>query len=202
MFWNKISRVYDLFENIYNKKVYTQLGKSVADFIDKDDCVLECACGTGAISVDIANRCRSLVATDYADGMLARAKKKLACYGNVKIEKADITNLKYADNSFDKVVAGNVIHLLPNPKKALKELERICKPGGMLIIPTYINSSANSSRAAVRFLEVIGAKFNRQFDRKTYSNFFAEMGYGGVKYYIVDGRMPCDIAVIDNIKPD
>ena len=50
MFWNKIAGVYDLFENIYNKKVYARLGKRVAEFIDKDDLVLECACGTGAIS--------------------------------------------------------------------------------------------------------------------------------------------------------
>lgn len=202
MFWDKISGVYDLFENIYNRKVYTQLGRSVVEFIDNDDCVLECACGTGAISVDIAKCCRALIATDYADGMLARAQKKLAHCGNVKIEKADITNLRFADDSFDKVVAGNVIHLLPNPQTALKELERVCKPGGKLIIPTYINNSADSSRAAVRFLEAIGAKFNRQFDRKTYRDFFAEMGYSDVKYYIVNGRMPCDIAIIDNIKPD
>ena len=110
--------------------------------------------------------------------------------------------MRFADDSFDKVVAGNVIHLLPNPQTALKELERVCKPGGKLIIPTYINNSADSSRAAVRFLEAIGAKFNRQFDRKTYRDFFAEMGYSDVKYYIVNGRMPCDIAIIDNIKPD
>lgn len=161
---------------------------------------MKCAFGTGAISADIASRCGSLTATDYADGMLARARKKPAHCKNVKIEKADITNLSYADNSFDKVVAGNVIHLPENPQAELKELERVCKPEGMLIIPTYINNSVGSSRAAVRFLELIGAKFNRQFDRQTYKEFFDGMGYGNAKYYIVDGRMPCDIAVICNKK--
>ena len=138
MFWNKVARLYDLFEITYNKKVYKGTGIKVADFINAEDEVLECACGTGAISVSIAPNCRKLIATDYSEGMLKQTKKKLASYNNVKVEPADITALHYADNSFNKVVAGNVIHLLPNPKSALDELFRVCKPGGKLIIPTYI----------------------------------------------------------------
>ena len=67
MFWSKAAGFYDLFENIYNKKVYTELGDRVAELIGERDSVLECACGTGAISVSIAKKCRSLIATDYAE---------------------------------------------------------------------------------------------------------------------------------------
>ena len=56
MFWNKIAGLYDLFENIYNKKVYTGTGKKVAEYINSEDEVLECACGTGAISIYIAEK--------------------------------------------------------------------------------------------------------------------------------------------------
>jgi ubiquinone/menaquinone biosynthesis C-methylase UbiE len=76
MFWNKISPVYDLFENIYNRKVYKGTGVKVSEFITGPDRVLECACGTGAITVSIAKNCRDLVATDFAEGMLKRAAKK------------------------------------------------------------------------------------------------------------------------------
>ena len=44
-----------------------------------------------------------------------------------------------ADGLFDKVIAANVIHLLDEPLKALAALDRVCKPGGQIIIPTYIN---------------------------------------------------------------
>ena len=60
---------------------------------------------------------------------------------NVTFKKVDITNIKCKDERFDKVVAGNVIHLLPEPENALHELERVVKPGGKIIIPTYINMS-------------------------------------------------------------
>ena len=196
MFWNKISPLYDLFENVYNGKVYKGTGIKVAEFIDKGDSVLECACGTGAITKSIAPCCKSLIATDFAEGMLKRAKKKCKRYDNVTFQFADITDLAFENESFDKVVAGNVIHLLPDPKKALEELERVVKPGGLIIIPTYLNKEQQSSGRAVKLLELIGAEFKRQFELDTYKKFFEDMGYNGIEYFVVEGRMSCAIAVI------
>ena len=190
MFWNKIAGLYDLFENIYNKKVYTGTGKKVAEYINAQDEVLECACGTGAISIYIVEKCKSLIATDFAEGMLRQASKKCRHFKNVTFQKADITKLEFAEASFDKVVAGNVIHLLPEPEKALSELKRVTKPGGTIIIPTYINMSKGSGTAAVKFIELLGATFKRQFDFESYKQFFTDMGYSDVTYEVVDGRMP------------
>ncbi|MBQ6016818.1 MAG: class I SAM-dependent methyltransferase [Clostridiales bacterium] len=199
MFWNKISPVYDLFENVYNRKVYKGTGIKVSEFITGSDRVLECACGTGAITVIIAKNCRELVATDFAEGMLKRAAKKCRKSANVSFSKADITDLKYENESFDKAVAGNVIHLLPEPEKALRELERVVRPGGRIIIPTYINKTKRSSGAAVKFIELLGADFKRQFDLDTYRKFFEDKGYANAEYHVVEGRMPCAIAVITKL---
>ena len=196
MFWDKISPLYDLFEQVYNGKVYRGTGEKVAEFIEPSDTVLECACGTGAISIYIAKKCRRLIATDFAAGMLRQAEKKCRKFENVVFRRADITALKCKDNRFDKVVAGNVIHLLPNPEQALHELERVVKPGGRIIIPTYINMSKGTGTAAVKFITLLGADFKRQFDLESYKQFFADMGYANVEYHVVDGRMPCAIAVI------
>jgi len=158
--------------------------------------VLECACGTGAISVEIAKICSSLIATDFSESMLKRAEKKLSNNTNTSFAIADITKLGYADKTFDAVVAGNVIHLLSEPKNALDELLRVCKTGGKIIIPTYINKSKKSSRFAVKIFELFGADFKKQFDFESYQDFFADIGYKNVEYAVVDGRMPCAIAVI------
>jgi ubiquinone/menaquinone biosynthesis C-methylase UbiE len=198
MFWDKVSGLYDLFENIYNRKVYTGTGKKVAEYINSQDELLECACGTGAISVYIAPKCKKLTATDFSDGMLKQASQKCCNFNNVTFQKADITHLDFADASFDKVVAGNVIHLLPEPENALAELKRVTKPGGTIIIPTYINMSKGSGTFAVKFIELLGANFKRQFDFDSYKQFFADMGYSNITYEIVDGRMPCALAVIKN----
>ena len=77
MFWDTVSPLYDFFETIYNKRVYTGTGTRVAALIDPDDEVLECACGTGAISVYIAQKCKKLIATDYAVGDVKAGIKKV-----------------------------------------------------------------------------------------------------------------------------
>ena len=196
MFWDKVSSVYDLFETLYNGKVYRGLGKRVAQEIASEDVVLECACGTGAITQYIAPRCRQLIATDFSKGMLKQVAKKCKKYDHVMIEQADMTQLAYEDGQFDKVVAGNVIHLLADPYAAIKELERVCRVGGKIIIPTYINASEGVNKKAVRLLEIAGANFKRQFDMHSYKAFFTQAGYQNVEFDIVDGRMPCAVAII------
>lgn len=196
MFWDKVSGFYDLFETIYNGKVYRGLGQRIAEEIGEYDIVLECACGTGAISRYIAPKCKRLIATDLSKGMLKQTSKKCRQYDNIRIKRADMTCLKCHDNRFDKVVAGNVIHLLDGPISAVKELERVCKAGGKIIIPTYINASDGVNKKAVCLLEFAGANFKRQFDIESYKKFFEDAGYKNVDYYIVYGRMPCAVAVI------
>ena len=65
-----------------------------------------------------------------------------------------------------------MIHLLPDPQSVIKELTCVCKDGGKLIIPTYINGDSGTNKLAVKFLEKLGANFKRQFDSESYENFF------------------------------
>ena len=197
MFWDRIAKFYDLFENIYNGKVYKSLGYAVSNAIESTDIVLECACGTGAISKAIAEKCQKLVATDFSGKMLKKAKKKCKKLKNVEFAWADITHLEYENCSFDKVVAGNVIHLLEDPYSALKELERVCRVGGQLIIPTYINmEKKGKSNFFVRAIDKAGANFKQQFTYKSYQEFFEKAGYTNIEFNIVNGKMPCAIAII------
>ncbi|MCQ2198689.1 MAG: class I SAM-dependent methyltransferase [Paludibacteraceae bacterium] len=197
MFWDKAARFYDFFETVYNRKVYREFPAKVAEMTNAQDTVLECACGTGIITACVAQRCKSIIATDYSEGMLGQAKSKCSGLNNVTIQKANIMQLDFADNSFDKVIAGNVIHLLDNPSGAMKELERVCKPGGKIILPTYVNHEKTGKPSfIVRMLKKIGVDFKMQFTMTSYKEFISNMGYTNAEYYKVDGKMPNVIAVI------
>lgn len=197
MFWDKAAKFYDLFENIYNGRVYKKLGAEVVKSIEESDAVLECACGTGAISRAVAEKCRSLTATDFSAEMLKRAKKKCKKLSNVAFQTANIMQLPFEDESFDKVIAGNVIHLLDDPVGALKELERVCRSGGKLIIPTYINMLKNGKTGFfVTKIDKAGASMKRHFTYESYKEFFAEAGYSEVEFSLINGKMPCAVAVI------
>lgn len=197
MFWDKAAGAYDLFENIYNGKVNRQLCLEVEALVDQGDKVLECACGTGMLSRYIAKRAKRLLATDFSVGMLKQARKKCRACDNIVFRRADIMKLNCQDETFDKVVAGNVIHLLDDPRGALAELMRVCKPGGKVIIPTYVNrENSGSPDILVKVIAKLGAGFRCQFDYAGYQKFFTDAGYENVEYKIVEGKMPCAIAVI------
>ena len=201
MFWDQVAGIYDIFVNIINRKTHKKLKKIVSDLIEPDDVVLECACGTGLLSAVIARNCRLLTATDFSVNMLKKAEKNCAAFHNITFTKADITALAYPDCSFDKVVAGNVIHLLDNPLTALGELNRVCKDGGMLIIPTYMNKDSKGKTSGfAATVGKAGADFKQQFTVDSYRQFFLDAGYSDVQIMLADGRIPCAVAVMKRKK--
>ena len=197
MFWDRVAGVYDVFVNVINRRTHQKLKEIVSDLIEPDDTVLECACGTGLLSAVIAPKCRQLTATDFSLKMLKKAEKNCAAFVNISYSQTDITDLSFPDGSFDKAVAGNVIHLLDNPLTALHELNRVCKDGGMLIIPTYMNKDdkgkTNGFSGAVG---KAGADFKRQFTVESYRQFFLDAGYPDVEVRLTEGRIPCAVAVM------
>ena len=197
MFWDRVAGVYDLFVNVVNRKTHRALRRIVAELIGPEDRVLECACGTGLLTRVIAGRCKVLTATDFAPKMLKRAEKNCAAYGNITFRQSDITALEEPDGAFDKVVAGNVIHLLDEPLKALGELNRVFRDGGQLIIPTYMNRDRKGKTST--FASAVGkagADFKRQFTLDSYRQFFLDAGYRDVRIALADGRIPCAVAVM------
>ena len=197
MFWDNVAGAYDIFVNVINRKTHQKLKRIVSSLIEPDNTVLECACGTGLLSAVIAPKCRQLTATDYSEKMLNKAKKNRAVFQYITFSKADITALSYLDGSFDKVVAGNVIHLLDNPMTAISELNRVCKDGGMLIIPTYINKDdKGKTNGFSDAVGMAGADFKREFTMESYRQFFLDAGYPDVEVSLADGRIPCAVAVM------
>lgn len=197
MFWDRVAWIYDVFANVINRRANRALCAAVEKLISPGDDVLECACGTGLLTGVIAPKCRSLTATDFSANMLKRARKKYGKYGNVKFEQADILQLRYPSQRFDAVVAANVIHLLDEPYKALSELDRVCKPGGRIIIPTYMNQTDTGATNSVSgAIGRAGADFKRAFTLDSYQKFFADAGYTAASYVLCKGRIPCAVAVL------
>lgn len=198
MIWDRLSPFYDFFETVYNVKCYQGIAEKIKEYVTEEDIVLECACGTGLLTLPMAQICKNLIATDISVGMLRQAKKKVTKYSNTKLRKASILELPFTEGEFDVVVAANVIHLLDEPEKAISELKRVCKPNGKIILPTYINNEKKNSVFAAKLLAVFGVKFKRQFSLASYKEFIASYNIAQVEYSVVDGHMPCAFAIITN----
>jgi SAM-dependent methyltransferase len=99
--------------------------------------------------------------------MIAQATKLATDQGaaNVRFEVADITELPYSDNTFDSAFSCAVLEHLPDPVKALKEICRVLKPGG---VAGLINTDwgdpliSPESEAVTKFFKLFEEGFNRQ----------------------------------------
>ena len=85
-------------------------------------------------------------------------------------------------------------------ERALRELNRVCRPGGRIIIPTYMNQTDRGTTNGVSgAIGRAGADFKREFTFESYKQFFAAAGYADARYSLCKGRIPCAVAVL--VKP-
>ena len=112
-----------------------------------------------------------------------------------------ILSLDGADGTFDVVLAANVIHLPDEPIKVLRELDRVCRDGGKIIIPTYMNREKTGQASSFsKTVGKAGADFKQAFTLSSYQQFFRNAGYDQVNYRMIEGRVPCAVAVITKTK--
>ena len=200
MIWDRVAGIYDLTSGRRNREVNDKMVHFIASKVKAEDVVLECACGTGLITQVIQPLCGQLIATDLSVNMLAQTRKKCGKASNLTVELADITHLQYPSNSFDLVIAGNIIHLLNNPKKALDELSRVCRDGGRIIVPTYVQKDGEKPSLWIKLLRFFGIPIKNSFSFKEYQQLFKDAGYSDVTYTFVEGKLSCAIAEINNRK--
>lgn len=98
---------------------------------------LELGCGSGIYSRVITREASELYATDLSDEMVAVSKERLKAFPTITVQKANCFQLSYGDGVFDTVFMANLLHIIPNPEKALAETKRVMKPGGTAFVISY-----------------------------------------------------------------
>ena len=100
--------------------------------------ILDVATGTGRQAFAFAKRGYDVTGIDLSEGMLKVASKKNK-YGNLKFEVADAADLPFEDESFDVSCVSFALHDMPPTirEKVLKQMVRVTKRGGMIIVIDY-----------------------------------------------------------------
>jgi SAM-dependent methyltransferase len=101
-----------------------------------DDTVLDVACGPGIVVCAFAPHVRHATGIDYTPVMLDEARARAARQGlrNVAWDRGDAYALPYPDGSFTIVVTRYALHHLEQPERALREMVRVCAPGGRIVV--------------------------------------------------------------------
>ena len=113
------------------------------------DRVLEIGTGTALTATLYPRHCR-VTAVDLSASMLRRARARLARGGlrHVRLLAADAARLTFPDASFDRVFAPYVISVVPDPVQVVREMRRVCRPGGRIVLLNHFRS-ANALAARI-----------------------------------------------------
>lgn len=166
--------------------------------------VLDVACGTGDLSIELQRGADAkVIGTDFCRPMLAVAREKAS---SIPFVEGDAMNLSYADNSFDAVTIAFGLRNLSNFADGLKELHRILKPGGKLVVLEFsspvipgfrglfnfyfanvlprIGGLVSGERGAYEYLPDSVSKFP---DQRKLAGMFEDTGFSSVEFVNLTG---------------
>lgn len=136
---------------------------------------LEVGCGSGRIAIGVAKYTQQvrIVGIDLSDSMLVVAKDNATKEGvnhRVHFKYADAKELPFEDNTFDSVFCHNMLHHLHDPIPVLREMARVVKPDGALLIRDLVRKSRFKAKLHV---SVFGLTYNKLMKKEYYDSIIA-----------------------------
>jgi ubiquinone/menaquinone biosynthesis C-methylase UbiE len=129
--------------------------------------VLEIGVGTGN-NIPFYPADAEITAVDFSEEMLNRAKNRASRRKvKVNLQQMDAQNLEFADNTFDTVVGTMVFCSIPDPVRGIREVERVCKRGGKVVLLEQDFSANRFSRWLVKLVNPLVMRMGSDFRRRT-----------------------------------
>ena len=177
--FNDIAPKYDLLNHVlsmgidklWRKKVRKQLAEI------KPERILDIATGTGDLAIELARlNPKEIIGADIAVDMLKVGEQKIRKKGLdkiIKLEQGDAENMKFETGYFDAVTVAFGVRNYENLLKGLKEMHRVLRPGGKVVILEFSKPSAFPVKNLYNFyfkniLPNIGKKVSKNDEAYTY----------------------------------
>ena len=138
--------------------------------------VLELGCGTGELwksNLDSIDKMKQLIITDFSNDMVETTKLVIGNRDNVNYERMDIQNISFKNETFDIVIANMLLHHVNDIDKAISEVNRVLKKGGIFYCATFGENGVVDYLASLFKDEVVQDLENKTFtlqNGKTYLN--------------------------------
>jgi ubiquinone/menaquinone biosynthesis C-methylase UbiE len=154
-FWDRSADNYDKTEQRF-EHIHRKSRENARKHLKGNDIVLDYGCGTGATTCELASQVKEIQAIDISSKMIEAANEKAVASNieNVSFVRTDIFDEKFKEESFDAILAFNMLHTIPNPWDAVKRVHELLKPGG-LFISVWNSPRKVDSESVLRISELL-----------------------------------------------
>lgn len=167
--WNRTARHYDHMMALVERVIVRKWRRLLWSRVESSR-VLEVGVGTGN-NFPYYPADAEITAVDFSEEMLRRAKSRATRHKvKVALRQMDAQNLEFADNTFDTVVATVVFCSIPDPVRGIREVERVCKRGGKVVLLEQDFSANWFSRWLVKLANPLIARMGSDFRRRPLEN--------------------------------
>jgi phosphatidylethanolamine/phosphatidyl-N-methylethanolamine N-methyltransferase len=135
----ELSPLYDL---IFRRVFFPRIARVIESLaIPPGARVLELGVGTGLSLSAYPPHC-DVIGVDLAPDMLEKAQEKIDRSGlsHVTVMQMDALKLSFPDNHFDYVTAFHVVSVVPDPVELIRQAQRVCRPGGIIVVINHFRS--------------------------------------------------------------
>jgi len=142
---------------------------------------MDVGCGGGQTIRKLAAKAAQVCGIDYAAGSVAASRahnKQLIAEGLVRVEQASVSRLPFADDKFDVVTAIETQYYWPNLQGDMKEILRVLKPGGRLMVVAENYKGARKDAVLGPVMKLLGSSRLSMDDQRA---LFLAAGYTGVE---------------------
>jgi len=152
----RVEKVYSALARVYDAAFDWALGPGRRRALETLEAgpgerILEVGVGTGLSLPFYPSGCR-ITGIDIAEPMLEQARRRAKLLGkpHVELQRMDARALDFADETFDKVIAPYVMSVVPEPGCVMREIRRVCRIGGRVVVVNQFQSSRGPLRAVER----------------------------------------------------
>ncbi len=133
-FYESFAKEFDSKMNMYDtyKRISVFFDEILKDINIEGKCLLDAGCGTGWFSKVASERGAMVTSMDLGENLLKEVEKKC----NTKRVVGSVLAMPFENNTFDIVISSEVIEHTPHPYQAIREIYRVLKPNGIMVLST------------------------------------------------------------------